>query len=311
MHTAAAKGNREAESDAESKRREPIFSPASAMQTAAKLKSRSEGNRGTHIPSPASEMQTARQEDTRQLKSMDSERRAEIPSPAFITSGATLGFKATALATTTLPESKHTGLAPAAFSMTAAEESTALAPAAFSMTAVEESTGLAPAAFSMTAAEESTGLTPAAFSMTAAEESTQGNLSTMQLASGGNDHACLDTAATSIAAAEEIGQVASVTTTEAAGNDSTEQDSLCCSEMTENSTAVDNPVNLIPISLDTVVVVISPATGETGIEGCMDATENFPAADNSLERVFAAEYSAENSATASSSGAGRTKPAST
>ena len=118
-----------------------------------------------------------------------------------------------------------------------------------------------------------TGLAPAAFSMTAAEESTQGNLSTMQLASGGNDHACLDTAATSIAAAEEIGQVASVTTTEAAGNDSTEQGSLCCSEMTENSTAVGNPVNLIPISLDTVVVVISPATGETGIEGCMDAAE--------------------------------------
>ena len=33
----------------------------------------------------------------------------------------------------------------------------------------------------------------------------------------------------------------------------------------------------------------------------MHAAENFPAADNSLERVLAAEYSAENSATASSS----------
>jgi hypothetical protein len=144
-----------------------------------------------------------------------------------------------------------------------------------------------------------TGLAPAAFSMTAAEESTQGNLSTMQLASGGNDHACLDTTATNIAAAEEIGHVASVTTTEAAGNDNTEQDSLCCSEMPENSTSVGNPVNLIPIGLDTVVV--SPATGETGIEGCMDAVENLPAADNSLERVLAAEYSAGNSETASSS----------
>ena len=122
MHTAA--GNRAAESDAESKRKEPIFSPASAMQTAAKLKSRAEGNRGTHIPSPASEMQTARQEDTRQLKSMDSERRAEIPSPAFITSAATLGFKATVLATTTLPESKHMGLDTVASSIATDEEST-------------------------------------------------------------------------------------------------------------------------------------------------------------------------------------------
>jgi len=171
---------------------------------------------------------------------------------------------------------------------------TGLAPAAFSMTAAEESTALAPAAFSMTAVEENTGLAPAAFSMTAAEESTPGN--SMRLATGGNDHACLDTAAMS---AEEIGQVSSVTTTEAAGNDSTEQDSLCCSEMPENSTSVGNPVNLIPIGLDTVVV--SPATGETGIEGCMDAAENLPAADNSLERVLTAEYLAENSATASSS----------
>ncbi len=59
MHTAAAKGNRAAEIDAESKRREPIFSPASAMQTAAKLKNRAEGERGTQIPSPAAAMPTA------------------------------------------------------------------------------------------------------------------------------------------------------------------------------------------------------------------------------------------------------------
>ena len=105
----------------------------------------------------------------------------------------------------------------------------------------------------------------------------------------------------------------SVTTTEAAGNDSTEQGmdtveiprticetgNLCCSEMTENSTAVGNPINLMSIRLDTVA--ISPVTVETGIEGCMDAAENLPAADNSLERVLAAEYSAENSATSSSS----------
>jgi len=90
-----------------------------------------------------------------------------------------------------------------------------------------------------------TGLDTAAFSMTTAEESTPGNSSTMRLASGGNEHVCLDTAATNIAAAEEIGQVVSVTTTEAAGNDTTEQDmdtveiprtncetdSLCCSEI--------------------------------------------------------------------------------
>ena len=78
FYTTAAEGNRAAESDAESKRREPIFSPASAMQTAAKLNSRAEGNRGTLIPSPASAMQTARQEDTRQLKSTDSKRRAAM-----------------------------------------------------------------------------------------------------------------------------------------------------------------------------------------------------------------------------------------
>ena len=78
MHTAAAKGNRAAESDAESKRREPIFSPASAMQTAVKLKNRAEGERGTQIPSPASEIHTpaaegnrAAESDTDQTKGAD------------------------------------------------------------------------------------------------------------------------------------------------------------------------------------------------------------------------------------------------
>ncbi len=78
LNTTAVEGNRAAESDAESKRREPIFSPASAMQTAAKVNNRAESNRGTHIPSPASAMQTARQEDTRQLKSTDSKRRSAM-----------------------------------------------------------------------------------------------------------------------------------------------------------------------------------------------------------------------------------------
>ena len=122
--TTAAEGNRAAESDTESKRREPIFSPVSAMQTAAKLNSRAESNNGTHIPSPASAMQTARQEDTRQLKSTDSKRRAEILSPASITSAATVGFKATPLAATTLPESKHMGLDTVAISIATDEEST-------------------------------------------------------------------------------------------------------------------------------------------------------------------------------------------
>jgi hypothetical protein len=105
-------------------KQEPIFSPASAMQTAAKLNSRAESNSGTHIPSPASAMQTARQEDTRQRKSTDSKRRAEILSPASITSAATVGFKATPLATTTLPESKHMGLDTVAISVATDEEST-------------------------------------------------------------------------------------------------------------------------------------------------------------------------------------------
>ena len=94
------------------------------MQTTAKLKSRAEGNRGTHIPSPASAMSSARQVDTRQLKSTDRKRRAEIFSPASITSAATVGFKATALATTTLPESKHMGLDTAVISIATDEEST-------------------------------------------------------------------------------------------------------------------------------------------------------------------------------------------
>ena len=143
----AAEGNRAAESDVESKRREPIFSPASAMQTAAKLNSRAEGNRGTLIPSPASAMQTARQEDTRQLKSTDSKRRAEILSPASITSAATVGFKTTALATTTLPELKQMGLSIAVKASVGSEQN-CLDTAATSIAATAErrQVGLATAA---------------------------------------------------------------------------------------------------------------------------------------------------------------------
>ncbi len=82
-------GNRAAESDTESKRRDPIFSPASTMQTVAKPK-----------------------------------RRTEILSQASITSEATVGFKATPLATTTLPESKHIDLDTVVISITTDEENT-------------------------------------------------------------------------------------------------------------------------------------------------------------------------------------------
>jgi hypothetical protein len=66
-----------------------------------------------------------------------------------------------------------------------------------------------------------------------------------------------------------------------------ETGTLCCSEMTENSTAVSNPINLIPIVLDTVV--ISTTTGETGIGGYAVAAESFPAADNTREHQHAAK----------------------
>ena len=59
MLTTAGQGNRAAESYAEGKRRVPILSTASAMQTAAKLHNRAEGNRGTQVPSPASAVHTA------------------------------------------------------------------------------------------------------------------------------------------------------------------------------------------------------------------------------------------------------------
>jgi hypothetical protein len=54
MLPTAGQGNRAAESYAEGKRRVPILSTASDMQTAAKLNSRAEGNRRTQVPSPAS-----------------------------------------------------------------------------------------------------------------------------------------------------------------------------------------------------------------------------------------------------------------
>ena len=132
----------------------------------------------------------------------------------------------------------------------------------------------------------------------------------MRLAGDGNDNVCLDTAATTIAAAEEIRLVCFVAATEAAGKDGTgdgvdtvatkdvagETGTLRCSEMTENSTAVSNPISLIPIGLDTVA--ISTAAGETGIGGYAGAAESFPAADNTREHQHAAKNSAELSAVA-------------
>jgi hypothetical protein len=127
----------------------------------------------------------------------------------------------------------------------------------------------------------------------------------MRLAGDGNDNVCLDTVATTIAAAEEIRLVCFVATTEAAGQDGTgdgvdtvatqdaagETGTLHCSERTENSTAVSNPINLIPIGLDTAAS--SSTDGETGIGGYAGAAENFSAADNTREHEHSAENSAE------------------
>jgi hypothetical protein len=127
----------------------------------------------------------------------------------------------------------------------------------------------------------------------------------MRLAGDGNNNFCLDTVATTIAAAEEIRLVCFVAATEAAGKDGTgdgvdtvatqdaagETGTLHCSERTENSTAVSNPINLIPIGLDTTA--ISTAAGETGIGGYSGAAENFPATDNTREHEPSAGNSAE------------------
>ena len=51
-----------------------------------------------------------------------------------------------------------------------------------------------------------TRLDTAAFAMASAEESTPVDSTMMRLASGGKEHVCLDTVATNIATAEEIGQ---------------------------------------------------------------------------------------------------------
>jgi hypothetical protein len=144
------------------------------------------------------------------------------------------------------------------------------------------------------------------FSMTTPEESTPVDSNMMRLAV--DENVCLDTAATTVAAAEEIRLVCFVVATEAAGKDGTgdgvdtvatkdvvgEIGTLRCSEMTENSTTVSNPINLIPIDLDTVS--ISTTAGETGIGGCAGATESFPAAVNTREHQHAAKNSAEHSA---------------
>jgi hypothetical protein len=146
--------------------------------------------------------------------------------------------------------------------------------------------------------------------MTTVEESTPVDSTMMRLTGDGNDNVCLDTTATTIAAAEEIRLVCFVTVTEAAGKDGTGDDvdtvatkdvagetgTLRCSEMTENSTAVSNPINLIPIGLDTVVN--STAAGETGIGGYTGAAESFPPEDNTREHQHAAKNSTELSAVA-------------
>ncbi len=59
MLTTAGQGNRAAESYAEGKRRVPILSTASDMQTAANLNSRAEDTRRAQVPSPVSAVQTA------------------------------------------------------------------------------------------------------------------------------------------------------------------------------------------------------------------------------------------------------------
>ena len=104
----------------------------------------------------------------------------------------------------------------------------------------------------------------------------------------GNENVCLETATTTIAAAEEIRLVCFVAVIETTGKNDTgdgvdtettqnatgETSTLRCSERTENSTVVSNPINLIPIGLDTVV--ISTDAGETGIGGCAGAAKQFP-----------------------------------
>jgi hypothetical protein len=78
--------------------------------------------------------------------------------------------------------------------------------------------------------------------------------------------------------------------TVATQNASGETGTLHCSE-TGTSTAVSNPINLIPIGLDTTVI-------ETGIGGYSGTAESFPAADNTREHQHAAKNSAELSAVA-------------
>jgi len=67
--------------------------------------------------------------------------------------------------------------------------------------------------------------------------------------------------------------VDTVATQNAAGETGT----LHCSERTENSMAVSNPINLIPIGLDTAV--ISTAAGETSIGGYQHVVGRFSATD--------------------------------
>jgi hypothetical protein len=154
-----------------------------------------------------------------------------------------------------------------------------------------------------------TRLDTAAFSMASVEESTPVDSTMMRLADDGNENVCLDTAATAIASGEEIRLVGFVTAAETAGKDGTgdgvdtvatqnadgETSTLYCSEM-GNSPVVNNPINFIPIGLDTEA--ISTAAGETGIGGYSGAAESFPAADNTRKHQHAAKNSAELSAVA-------------
>ena len=95
----------------EGKRRTPILSPASVIQTEAKLNNTAEGDRGAQIPFPTSVMLTTTTSVDRISDEIsDSKRRTENLSPASVTSAATGGFKTTASSTTTLPECKQVDL---------------------------------------------------------------------------------------------------------------------------------------------------------------------------------------------------------
>jgi hypothetical protein len=144
-----------------------------------------------------------------------------------------------------------------------------------------------------------------AFSMTATEENTPVDSNMMRLVDDDNENVCLDIVTTTIVSTEETRLVCFVPATETTGKDGTgdgvdtvttqnatdETGTLHCSERTENSTVVSDPINLIPIGLDTTV--ISTATGETRIGGYVGTVESFPATDKTRDQEHSAENSAE------------------